>query len=359
MKISEPGNGIRTNPRNRPLILARALLLLTVLVFSQSAWTQPGDPPRESATVEWELVDLGTTQDIQDVWGADDNNVWIVYSNRIHYWNGVEWTVETLPFDGASDGLAFIEGTDASNVWALSSSGAIYYWDGLAWSFVSGSDSGEVWDSDFFFPLGMWAEGDGRIWAVGNDGRRTLWDGSAWVSPSRNFNRGIIDFLFGIDGIDEDTLWISTESGEVLRWDGAQWFSRIRAPSIIVSLEVRDAFNVLGVGGKGSVVRCRNGSWTQENAGTDKILLDVWTADADNSWAVGDNGTILRWDGRSWQAQDSGNFEYLQGIWGSETNTLWVVGSFGTVLKSTQTLSGPTSILTDGFETEPGEPSKC
>src|SRR5262249_32758522 len=68
------------------------------------------------------------------VWGADASNIWAVgTSGTILKWNGMTWTEQQGLSGQPSANISGVWGLDANNVWAVGASGTIMKWNGTSW----------------------------------------------------------------------------------------------------------------------------------------------------------------------------------------------------------------------------------
>lgn len=342
----------RTVNRLSPSAACRKLVCLLAaacMIGTPLAYASP-KPISNVAEATWESVDLGTSVVLRDIWGFDDDNVWIMTdSSTLFYWNGVLWTEQ----DNGLEDAAAIHGVAPDNVWIISFNGELSQWDGQSWSPIPNSGNSNLVDRDAdIIPLDLWVDDSGRPWAVGTNGLRMVWNGSSWAPTTGLGNGAFFGWLGGVFGLDENTIWAVSEAGVVARWDGSLW-NRLRpVTDALNNIFATDVATVWAVGQSGIILRCHEGVWSQQSSGTDSALTDVWARDADNAWVVGDNGALLYWNGSQWATQTSGSSAFLTGIWGSGAKTLWVIGGDGTLLKSTQEGAPSAVLIRDGFESE-------
>ena len=98
----------------------------------------------------WRLQTSGTLEDMTSVKAVSSNNVWAVTSNGltpplsqgfVYHNDGTSWSDAT--FSPAPYGLNAIDGADASHVWAVGTSGSIYFYNGSTWA--SQTAPGTAW----------------------------------------------------------------------------------------------------------------------------------------------------------------------------------------------------------------------
>jgi hypothetical protein len=119
------------------------------------------------------------------VWGAADDDVWIVGIGCAFHWDGTTFR----EVDVGGKPLLAVSGTASDDVWAvgglvdtyLSYQGVILHWDGSAWSTAATSIKGLT---------AVHAAARDAAWAVGSyeasnripHGVVLRWDGSAWAT---------------------------------------------------------------------------------------------------------------------------------------------------------------------------------
>ena len=72
----------------------------------------------------------GATNNLQAVWGADADNIWVVGdAGTILRWDGSKWHTQS---SGTTGDLHSVWGT-AGNIWVVGDAGTILRWDGSKW----------------------------------------------------------------------------------------------------------------------------------------------------------------------------------------------------------------------------------
>src|SRR5262249_38926773 len=146
-------------------------------------------------------------------------------------------------------------------VWTVGNFGAIYRWNGVAWTQVT---TGLPFMGNQF---GVWGSNPNDVWIAGGFGTILHWNGLSWSSPP---TRTLADPMRSLLGALPNVIWAVGASGALLRWNGSAWS-----------------------GGSGSA--------------TTGALTSVWGNGPNDVWAVGcqtagcadadTNGVILHWDG--------------------------------------------------------------
>jgi hypothetical protein len=259
--------------------------------------------------VRWRRVNLYHPPEIlaTGVYAARQDAVWAVGYHydatsggdagaQIQRWNGRVWRPISLPvLDGPSVLLDAVDGTSASDVWAVGSrfgdETLIVHWDGASWQRVPAPSPPE--DPQLSIELqSVFAASPRQAWAVGtyfeNDSMRSLvmrWDGTAWsilhdaaIDPAADPD--------SVGGSGPDDVWIVGAGAGLQRdtlaahWDGTSW-TRYPTPS------------------------------------TDQSdrLISVAAVSSDDVWAAGrilsttfppsNTPTLQHWDGVRWSSVDA------------------------------------------------------
>jgi hypothetical protein len=109
---------------------------------------------------------------INALWGSDANNVFAVQtSGAIIRWNGSVWSPMTSSTDKALNG---VWGSSASDVYAVGGSGAVVHFDGngTTWSPMISAASSTL------YSVGGYA---GGVFAVGNGGTAMHYEAGLWI----------------------------------------------------------------------------------------------------------------------------------------------------------------------------------
>jgi hypothetical protein len=112
--------------------------------------------------------------DLGAIWGSAADDVWAVGLRTIVHFDGTAWTPSAFPTGiPPSEWLGAVWGTGPNDVWAgagpLSDDPILLHWDGSSWS-----DSGMSQGASF------WGAAGGPLWATDDAGAVWLWDGQAW-----------------------------------------------------------------------------------------------------------------------------------------------------------------------------------
>ncbi|MEK7353928.1 MAG: CARDB domain-containing protein [Chloroflexota bacterium] len=248
---------------------------------------------------------------------------------RTNIWSGVWQTVRS-----STDILSDITFVDASNGWAVGSSGIIQRTSdgGATWTPQNSRTTNDLWSVSFV---------DANSgWAVGSSGtiRRTSDGGNTWTAQTS----GVSNTIYEVSFVDANNGWAVGTGGTILHTSnsGANWTSQTSNTTYsLYSVKFVDASNGWAVGSSGIILRTFNGgvNWINQTSNTTDSLLETDFVDISNGWAVGYSGIILRTadGGTTWTAQNSHTTAFLAAVDFADSNNGWVVGSNGKVLHTT------------------------
>ncbi|MEY2929472.1 MAG: hypothetical protein RL033_221 [Pseudomonadota bacterium] len=328
----------------------------------------------------WTRVDAGTSRKLTSVHGRG-REVWLVgEAGEVRLWNRDDERWQRPEGEGVTPrgDLLSVQVAAQELVYAASSDGNVYHWDGAASCPVVG-DAGATEPCAKWAPVhatgrerpifGLWASGE-RSMAVGEYGLLVSFEGR----ERRVLGEGSLDNFLDVAGSGSDDIWVAgdrllqkrsdswqevlrdspravyslqvPESGRVLV-AGTGGMARSYAESSWVSMDVRADALLRGLwsdGSRGWLVGSRGQTWGLLNerlwtplvTPTERDLRAVWSSPTGKAWAVGEGGVILRHDGIGWAAipsgPDGGLTVDLRGVWGSADDDVWAVGTGGSVV---------------------------
>lgn len=133
----------------------------------------------------WQSVDSTTTNDLWGIWGASEDDVWIV-GGRVNtgpivilHYDGQQWSNVDVPaLDRESTSLFKVWGTSADHIFAVGQAGVILEYDGQSWEQVESRTTEDL--------ISLWGSGPNRIAAIGGrtNGTIVTYDGTFWASRS-------------------------------------------------------------------------------------------------------------------------------------------------------------------------------
>jgi len=328
----------------------------------------------------WAKVDAGTSRKLTSVHGRG-RQVWLAgEAAEVRQWNTETRRWERPKGEGATPrgDLLSLQVAAPELVYAASSNGSVYVWDGASSCPVPGdagmTESCAKWQparaSGRELPIfGLWASGEQSL-AVGEYGLLVSFEGR----ERRVLGEGSLDNYLDVAGSSPEDVWVAGD--RLLQKRGGGWKELLRdSPRAVYSLQVPGSGQLM-VAGTGGMARrfadaawadmdvradaLLRGLWSDGSGGwlvgsrgqtwgllnkrlwtplqtpTDHDLLAVWSSPSGMAWAVGEGGVILRHDGIGWAAIPSGPegglTVDLRGVWGSADNDVWSVGTGGSAV---------------------------
>ena len=183
----------------------------------------------------WTATSLGAG-DNRGVGGTTLTNLFAVGENGIQHWDGTAWTLEAEPtvdmnavyaYDGGAlacgaEGNILkrgesgvweatvtnkvanfygVDGTGATDIWAVGDQGIILHWDGASWRQTT-TDSYETLRAVYAFAP------DAAL-AVGNNGAALSWDGTEWTVLNSDTHQN----LYAVHGVSGVNAWVVGDGG--------------------------------------------------------------------------------------------------------------------------------------------------
>ncbi len=324
------------------------MLLCIILVLSINAFAVDFGLPSY-----WIALDPGTTQNLNDVWASDSNNVWIVGdSGTVLHYNGT--TVKPIDIGVGSDiDLYSIWGRSANEIYITGSNGTQRYFNGSVWSGMGASPHPYteiitgVWGNDNIMYRATYG---GRIqyydrnWldyqAPPDPDDDKYYFNDIYVNNSGFYSVGYYThigipfplFIIG-SGVSGPGLNISPTFN-----NSAQSFSNVWGLNnhIFVTgtrnignnyeaclfTSSSDGSNWLGLGGS-------YGEYREQKL---YRFNDVWGPDTNNILAIGNNGAIVQFVNGTTIDGETETTKELKAIFGTSEEDIWIVGN-GTILK--------------------------
>ncbi len=270
------------------------------------------------------------------VYCAGPSAVYVASGSQLLLHDGSKWTV--IPTT-ASDVLGSIDGTSATNVFSVGSSGAMFHYSGTNMQNMSTKlgDPG-VWPEH----TAVWGSGPSNVYAVGKsnlssaEGHVVRWDGANWKVVKWGMSTPLHDIwgssptdVFAVGGGE------SYSTPAILHFDGTSWtkaaFSQLDK---LRGVWGTSATNVFAVGemkpaSGGAILHFHGKAWSLNTANVKGCLTSVWGSGPTDVFAVGDGGVILRHDGKTWQPQKSGTKADLVSVWGTSSTDVYVISRGG------------------------------
>lgn len=264
-------------------------------------WTVGGDDGEGPLALHlqgdtWTRVVLESPGDLWWVW-LGETTVWTVgAAGRVIQLDPVTHTTIVEESLGASITLFGVWGASEDEVWVvggdtnLSQNGAFVarYRPSAGWDFppLPAAAAAQV------AVYKVWGRSASEVYAVGTGGVILRWDGAAWTSMDSPTDRT----LFTVSGT-ADTLYAvgSSGTGLILRDDGAAWADV--TPEFAPQqngVSARAGCPAASVGLQTVMLREEGGVWAEDPRGVARIGSDfhgVWVDEGCGAWAVG--GTIM------------------------------------------------------------------
>ncbi|HOW51736.1 MAG TPA: hypothetical protein PLV42_06805 [bacterium] len=156
--------------------------------------------------------------DLNDIYALDATHVWAVGDSVAIFYNGVSW--ERIPYQLRQGGnIQAVYAADADNVWAVATDGCILFLnaEGLLTCDREIDDDGfpTHWTETDNALYDIHGTGPNDIWAVGRE-IILHWDGETWTTAHTTVSK-----LNAVWAVDADTVYAGGES--FLRYDGTAW----------------------------------------------------------------------------------------------------------------------------------------
>lgn len=322
-------------------------------------------------------VASGTTEWLQDIWGAGANDIWAVGRHgTILHWDGAAWSRTPSP---TTLDLVAVSGTGTHDVWAAGACGTVLHWDGTDWSLTTLASE--------LAPNArqLWARAPDEVWVLGS---QTLlrFEGRCWTDLSADLETALVRSRFGADTMDAGPTSVSfdrlsgSESGLLVtgsvtssnefvgpsvmaRFDGRVWTSPSPQGSQSWGLSSslpRDAWppdwmdqqrwqiaasippvepDGWTIGGSAyevfdDVQHHQGGVTTTLTSGANLTINGLWGTAENNVLAVDQGGRLLRFDGSTWRIEATnlrgvtagGLGRNLVDVWAARADDVWAVG---------------------------------
>lgn len=237
-----------------------------------------------------------TTQDLNDIWGFSDNNIYAVGANgTILYYNGSEW--QPITSDITEDILS-IWGTDPGNIYFKTESEKIYHYSGSLWTEVLDADQ-----TDYNFK-GTWELKD-KINPAIDEKLDINYHIDYWHLHITN-QSGKIDtisfilnaILYDLIGFGLDDIFMSCTGGTIRHFNGKTWTDNLDnklSHNALYAIHGYDRFSLYAVGFGGTILYYDYLAdlWIMVDKVTTEALNGVWVSDSKTGYIVGNHGTLI------------------------------------------------------------------
>lgn len=274
-------------------------------------------------------------EDFTGIWGSAGNDIFAVGSSGlVMHFDGTSWQYSDAE---TSADLKGVWGLDATHVYAFGR-GVILQFDGQTWRNMF---EGYLTTGETFY--GVWGANASELWAVSSNGYIWRFDGTRWsvpvfAAPDR------YDF-WSIWGTSADNIYVGGWLQPVFHYDGVEW----KAVSIKTMENPEGRWDVHDIWGSGpddiyvGKLHFDGLTWNVLNETTGKGL---WGSGASDVFSVafvnpGDSyAAIQHFDGNSWRTTSGGISKSVSGIpyeltdiWGSDRNNVYAVGKGGKIVR--------------------------
>lgn len=271
--------------------------------FDGISWTEQ-DLPSELDGFAFSAAG-GTPQG--EAWFAG-TQAYSIYEIEVAFVRVIDGNIGRIDKTFSSSGAPIdISASSSDDVWALTSAGDVFRFDGTGWGLT---DVPDVFVDQHLNPKGIYAVSPDSVWIAGygsvgknpDKGFVQYWDGAAWDIVSTPYDEESHTYFRDIDGSGADDIWIVGEGiagvNILLHWDGSTWV---------------------------------------ETDGTTSIpaMTRVMTMEAGNAWAVPiQSSSLFYWDGSSWS--DGGGLVFpdttvsvsLRDVGKADVCDAWLVGDY-------------------------------
>ncbi len=159
---------------------------------------------------------LAAGESLTDLWAASATQVWAsTNQGHIYFFDGATLTVATT-FAGSN--FRALWGASPTDIWAGTAAGGILHFDGATWSAATAPMNGGVVD--------LWGSSASDVYALGNQGAYLHWDGATWSRIAVTMSPAF--YPQKIHGSSPTNVWAldGWYGGYVLHFNGTSW-SRI------------------------------------------------------------------------------------------------------------------------------------
>jgi hypothetical protein len=295
----------------------------TGMVKDSSSIVQVSTLDTTSHDYTWEIIIPGGatfTNDLRDVWGLDDNNVYAAgavtlndTTRAVLKWDGQKWD----PFFRGG-GIYTIYGFSSDDIWIAGN--LVYHYDGTEWTRMR--DTVIEGNKPYY---ALWGSGSNDIYLGSERGKLIHWDGQK-ARVAADFGIYISD----IYGTSANDIWIAgtNEIDKLLlvRFNGTSFEHILKLPPVsgtlysIYTTKNKDLY----VGGNG-VFKKKGDQWVNQNV--NDVILKIRGTNTNNIFAVGGHCSVYHYNGSTWKYYDElrtqGGINY--GVYVTE-NKVFIVG---------------------------------
>ena len=262
---------------------------------------------------EYTFGDAGYPNTLYDVWGTDENNVWVVGGMEINgifygglHWDGIQWNPDSTV------GGSVIFGFSSNDIWVAG--GGIFYYDGAKWNGIEDTD--EILHDNVPY-TSLWGTSSSDMYFGNAWGKIIHWDGVKAEDMGIDAFAQIVDIWgFGDHEIYAVAGAGLVGGGQLFHFDGLSWELIADINNNIGQIDFKG--NFLTVWGYEENEVFLLGSYLY------KKLRDVWSEvgpfggiylklrgnQSNNIFCVGLGGLCKHFNGVEWK--DISNFENIE-----------------------------------------------
>jgi len=297
-------------------------------IFENLLYSVPG------GNVSWQSQISGTSNILQSVYFADQNNGWVVGEagtilNTVD--GGQSWQLQNSSTPNDLNSVYF---SNTSTGWIVGDGGIILNTTdgGTSWGLQSSGTTEFLSSVHFINATTGWVVGDYGIILKTVDG------GSNWQLQNSGTNYG----LLSVDFVDANHGWCAGGSyGMIFKTaDGGSNWQTISTGSqnLLISLDFVNANVGWTVGTFGEIQKTTDGGNTWQNQTgvfPPDWLYSVSFLDENTGWSVGFDGKVQKTEdgGATWTLQTSGTPYQLNSVYFVDDLHGWAVGENGTIIK--------------------------
>lgn len=277
--------------------------------------------------------DMAPDSRLIGMWASSATDLWVLSTTgAVLHWDGNSTAKIEI---GSKDELAAIWGSSASDIWVVgrttSNAGVVWHWDGTRFSSV---------------PIGavqpltaVWGSAANDVWIAGQLGVLLHWDGSKMDSVAT----GTTYHFMALSGTGRNALWAMRGDGKILRYDGTSWTP---LPDPMTGRFAWVTFWVGGpddiwLGGQAGIFTHFDGTtWksTGDLTGVGGSIVSIWGSAPNNVWATMTHAqddpsreVLIHYDGTKWSPAGLGMVMRSQSVYG-RGDSLWVAGNSVTLM---------------------------
>ncbi len=255
----------------------------------------------------WQEYTFGNapSNDIRDVWGTNENDVWAVGGVRIDtkFYGGFHWDGNTWLLDSTVGGSA-IYGFSSDDIWAVG--GGVFHYNGSGWERVDGKTVGGgsvpldtvLYENSPY--RAVWGISSNNLYLGGDNGKVIHWNGT-----KGNVILDMIDPINDIYGSSQDNIWvlardISIGEHPISHFNGIEWINTTLPNDLVPITIFTTSEDTVFIGGNS--VYYKNGmEWTDFGISEIGAFYALRGISSNDLFAVGSWGKVYHYNGFNWK----------------------------------------------------------